>query len=57
VAILDEPTSGMDPSTRRLTWGVVRRRCAGGAAVLLSSHSMEEADQLADRVAILAQGR
>ena len=38
VAILDEPTSGMDPYTRRLTWRIIQKRCAAGSAILLTSH-------------------
>jgi ABC-type multidrug transport system ATPase subunit len=54
VVFLDEPTSGMDPYSRRFTWEVVRRR-ARSAAIVLTTHSMEEADTLADDIAIMAQ--
>jgi ABC-type multidrug transport system ATPase subunit len=55
--VLDEPTTGLDPSSRRAVWGVLRRAVAGGATVILSTHYMEEAERLSDRVAIIAQGR
>lgn len=56
VIILDEPTSSMDPYSRRFTWEVIRRRAAR-AAVLLTTHSMEEADLLCGRIAIMSEGR
>jgi ABC-type multidrug transport system ATPase subunit len=55
--VLDEPTTGLDPSSRRAVWGVIRRAVAGGATVLLSTHYMEEAESLSDRIAIIAEGR
>ncbi|HEX3558170.1 MAG TPA: ABC transporter ATP-binding protein [Pyrinomonadaceae bacterium] len=55
--VLDEPTTGLDPSSRRAVWGVLRRAVAGGATVILSTHYMEEAERLSDRVGIIAQGR
>ena len=57
VVILDEPTAGMDPQARRATWEHVRGLRDAGAAVLLTTHFMEEAERLADRVAVLDQGR
>jgi ABC-2 type transport system ATP-binding protein len=54
---LDEPTTGLDPAARRRTWEVVARMRADGATVLLTTHSMEEAERLADRLIILAGGR
>jgi len=53
---LDEPTSGMDPASRRRTWEVVRELRRGGATVLLTTHYLEEAEALADRVAIMHEG-
>ncbi|GAA2273408.1 ABC transporter ATP-binding protein [Actinomadura luteofluorescens] len=57
VLFLDEPTSGMDPEARRATWDIVRDVVAGGTAVLLTTHYLEEAEHLADRLAILHRGR
>jgi ABC-2 type transport system ATP-binding protein len=54
---LDEPTSGMDPQARRATWEIVRSLKRQGVTVLLTTHFMEEAEQLADRVAIVDRGR
>ena len=54
---LDEPTTGLDPQARRRTWEIVEEFRAGGGAVLLTTHSMEEAARLCDRVAILDHGR
>ncbi|MGH8884333.1 MAG: ABC transporter ATP-binding protein [Egibacteraceae bacterium] len=57
VVILDEPTAGMDPQARRTTWEHVRGLRDEGAAVLLTTHFMEEAERLADTVAVIDQGR
>ncbi len=57
LVFLDEPTAAMDPQARRATWDVVRSLRGRGATVLLTTHFMEEAEQLADRVAIMDQGR
>jgi ABC-2 type transport system ATP-binding protein len=54
---LDEPTSGLDPQSRRQLWGLVRRIRDAGGTVLLTTHYMEEAEMLCDRVAIVDQGR
>lgn len=53
---LDEPTAGMDPRARLLTWEIVEEARRAGATVVLTTHSMEEAERLADRVAILNRG-
>lgn len=54
---LDEPTTGFDPAARRRAWEVVGNLCSVGKTVLLTTHYMEEARQLADRVAVIAAGR
>jgi len=54
---LDEPTVGMDVESRRLFWQTVRTLTASGRAILLTTHYLEEADALADRVLVLNRGR
>jgi ABC-2 type transport system ATP-binding protein len=54
---LDEPTTGMDPQARRATWSLVSSLRERGLTVLLTTHFMEEAERLADRVAIIDRGR
>jgi ABC-2 type transport system ATP-binding protein len=56
VVFLDEPTAGMDPHARATTWQLVRDLRARGVTVLLTTHAMDEAEQLCDRVAIIAGG-
>lgn len=57
VLFLDEPTTGLDPRSRRELWQVVRELAGRGAAVLLTTQYLEEADQLADRITVLDKGR
>ncbi|MFI5657984.1 ABC transporter ATP-binding protein [Streptomyces sp. NPDC051684] len=57
VLFLDEPTTGLDAEGRRDTWELVRRLRAEGTTVLLTTHYLEEAEELADRLAILHEGR
>jgi ABC-2 type transport system ATP-binding protein len=57
LVFLDEPTAGMDPHARATTWEQVRSLSARGATVLLTTHAMDEAEQLCDRVAIIRAGR
>ena len=57
VVFLDEPTAGMDPHARATTWELVRDLAARGTTVMLTTHGMDEAEQLCDRVAIIAGGR
>lgn len=56
LVILDEPTTGLDPESRRTLWGLVRNLRAGGTTVVLTTHYLEEAEELADRVAIMHRG-
>ncbi len=54
---LDEPTAGLDPAARRLAWEVIRDLRAGGVTVVLTTHLLDEAEELADRVAIIDRGK
>ena len=57
VLFLDEPTTGLDPRSRRALWDTIEDRAARGATVLLTTQYLEEADRLADRIAVLDHGR
>lgn len=57
VIFLDEPTSGLDPQARIEVWQAVKELAAGGTTVLLTTQYLDEAEQLADRIAILHEGR
>jgi ABC-2 type transport system ATP-binding protein len=57
IIFLDEPTTGLDPRSRRTMWDIVRGLVAGGVTVFLTTQYLEEADQLADRIAVLDKGR
>jgi len=57
VLFLDEPTKGLDPSSAREVRSIIREHAGAGATVFLTTHYMEEADELCDRVAFLAAGR
>ncbi|MFZ1412693.1 MAG: ABC transporter ATP-binding protein [Micropruina sp.] len=57
LVFLDEPTAGLDPHVRRATWAVIRSLRDAGAAILLTTHDMDEAAALADQVWIMDQGR
>ena len=57
VIFLDEPTTGLDPRSRRTMWDIVRTLVAEGTTVLLTTQYLDEADELADRIAVLDDGR
>lgn len=57
VLFLDEPTTGLDPRSRRHVWEIVRALVAGGTTVLLTTQYLDEADQLADRISVIDHGR
>jgi oleandomycin transport system ATP-binding protein len=57
VLFLDEPTTGLDPSSRRSLWTMIRELVAEGTTVLLTTQYLEEADQLADQIVVLDHGR
>jgi len=57
VLFLDEPTAGLDPQSRNALWAVVRDLVADGTTILLTTQYLEEADQLADHIAVIAGGR
>ncbi|WP_024285651.1 daunorubicin resistance protein DrrA family ABC transporter ATP-binding protein [Cellulomonas sp. KRMCY2] len=57
VLFLDEPTTGLDPRSRNQVWDIVRVLVADGATVLLTTQYLEEADQLADRIAVIDHGK
>ena len=57
IIFLDEPTTGLDPRSRRTMWEIVRGLVADGVTVFLTTQYLEEADQLADRIAVLDKGR
>jgi ABC-2 type transport system ATP-binding protein len=54
---LDEPTTGLDPQSRRQLWEIIRKFKVAGGSVLLTTHYMEEAERLCDRVAIMDHGK
>lgn len=57
VLFLDEPTTGLDPSARQGVWRLIRQLAASGVTILLTTQYLEEADQLADRIAVIDHGR
>lgn len=56
LVLLDEPTTGLDPQSRIQTWNIIRELAASGTTVLLTTQYLDEAEQLADRIAILHDG-
>ena len=57
IIFLDEPTTGLDPQSRRHLWGVIKRIRSEGKTIVLTTHYMEEAEELCDRVAIMDNGK
>jgi ABC-2 type transport system ATP-binding protein len=57
IIFLDEPTAGLDPRSRRTMWQIIRELVAGGVTIFLTTQYLEEADELADQVAVLDHGR
>jgi ABC transporter DrrB family efflux protein len=57
ILFLDEPTTGLDPRSRNAIWGIVRELIRDGTTVLLTTQYLEEADELADRIAVIDHGR
>ncbi|ONI67758.1 ABC transporter [Kribbella sp. ALI-6-A] len=57
IIFLDEPTTGLDPRSRHSMWQIIRQLVSGGVTVFLTTQYLEEADQLADRIAVLDHGR
>jgi ABC-2 type transport system ATP-binding protein len=57
IVFLDEPTNGLDPRSRRTMWEIIRGLAAGGVTIFLTTQYLDEADELADRLAVLDHGR
>jgi len=57
IIFLDEPTTGLDPRSRHTMWGIIRELVSGGVTVFLTTQYLDEADELADRIAVLSGGR
>jgi ABC-2 type transport system ATP-binding protein len=57
IVFLDEPTAGLDPRSRRTMWQIIRDLVAGGVTIFLTTQYLEEADELADRIALLDHGK
>jgi ABC-2 type transport system ATP-binding protein len=57
LVFLDEPTTGLDPRSRRTMWQIVRDLVAGGVTIFLTTQALDEADELADHIAVLDRGR
>jgi ABC-2 type transport system ATP-binding protein len=56
IIFLDEPTTGLDPRSRHTMWGIIRQLVSGGVTVFLTTQYLDEADELADRIAVLNNG-
>jgi ABC-2 type transport system ATP-binding protein len=57
ITFLDEPTTGLDPASRHTMWEIIRELVAGGMTIFLTTQNLDEADELADRIAVLDHGR
>ena len=57
IIFLDEPTTGLDPRARHTMWGIIRELVSGGVTVFLTTQYLDEADELADRIAVLSDGK
>ncbi|MBB6437383.1 ATP-binding cassette domain-containing protein [Streptomyces candidus] len=57
IIFLDEPTTGLDPRSRHNMWGIIRELVSGGVTVFLTTQYLDEADELADRIAVLSNGK
>jgi len=57
IIFLDEPTTGLDPRSRRVMWRIIRELAAGGVTIFLTTQYLDEADELADQIAVLDNGR
>jgi ABC-2 type transport system ATP-binding protein len=57
IIFLDEPTTGLDPRSRRMMWQTIRELVAGGITIFLTTQQLDEADELADRIAVLDHGK
>jgi ABC-2 type transport system ATP-binding protein len=57
IIFLDEPTTGLDPRSRRVMWQTIRDLVAGGVTIFLTTQQLDEADELADRIAVMDHGR
>jgi ABC-2 type transport system ATP-binding protein len=57
IIFLDEPTTGLDPRSRRTMWDIIRQLVADGVTIFLTTQYLDEADRLADQIAVLDQGR
>ncbi|MFE6104467.1 ATP-binding cassette domain-containing protein [Streptomyces laurentii] len=57
IIFLDEPTTGLDPRSRHAMWGIIRELVSGGVTIFLTTQYLDEADELADRIAVLNGGR
>ena len=57
IVILDEPTVGLDPDIRRQIWKIVKQLKANGITVIITTHYLDEAEELSDRVCILNKGK
>lgn len=56
ILYFDEPTSAMDPSSRRMIWDIIKDLRSQGKTIVLTTHYLEEADELADRIGVMSKG-